>query len=258
MWYKKNSAHKEVNKLRDSFVSAAGGLDQLNQRAAGAGVTLTAMLDAKNPAAYKAAIEDLNNAFAFQDNAMQMLDDAISRYGFSIEQLGPTLQRQKLSETAAQLITDFRLLEGAGISVENISTQMADSMNAYLQTVLLTGQAVPEAMREILNQFATMGLLTDASGNKIEDLEGAGVKFAKTLDQQFEGLISTIERLVDAIERGLGGAIAGIPALPSSPSSPTSGGDDQSFIGGRRDDVVQTNVYIDGRKVAEALTRVAA
>jgi len=204
-------AETQVNPLRQKFVDAAGGLDLLNVRAAAAGVTLTAMLDARTPAAYEVAIRSLNDAFTFQDHAMKLLDDTIKKYGFNLDQLGPTLAKQKLNEQAAALIRDFRILEAAGIGVNNISIQMADSINQYLQAAIRTGTAVPESMRAILNQLATMGLLTDANGDKITDLATSGVTFAQTLDEQFGTLITTIERLVLAIERGLGGAIRDIP-----------------------------------------------
>ncbi len=54
---------KEINPIREAFVQAAGGLDALNQHAA-AGVTLNALLNAKNADQYKAAIDALNAAFA--------------------------------------------------------------------------------------------------------------------------------------------------------------------------------------------------
>lgn len=208
----RNNVQIEVNKTREAFVQAAGGLDKLNQRAAAAGVTLTKLLDARNPEQYKKAIDELTAAFQFQDDAMRFLDDTVKKYGFTIEELGPKFAQQQLTKQAFDLEKEFRALEAAGIDVSTISVRMKDAINEYLQAALKTGSAVPESMREILQQLANMGLLTDENGNAITDLEAAGVKFSKTLDQQFADLITTIQKLVDAIERDLGGAIKGIPS----------------------------------------------
>lgn len=206
-----NALQKEVNKTREAFVQAAGGLDLLNQRAHDAGVTLDHLLDARTPEAYKKAIEELNDAFQFQADSMQFLDDTIEKYGISISELGPRLSQQRLTQQAFQIEKEFRALEAAGIDVETISTHMKDAINEYLHAALQTGSAVPESMREILHQLAEMGLLTDENGNAITDLEAAGIHFSQTLDEQFQDLIQTINKLIDAISRGLGNAIENIP-----------------------------------------------
>lgn len=54
---------KEINPIRQAFVDAAGGLDALNKHAHEAGVTLDALLNAKNAKQYQAAIDDLGKSF---------------------------------------------------------------------------------------------------------------------------------------------------------------------------------------------------
>ncbi len=206
-----HTVEKQINKTRQAFVDAAGGLGALNQKAHEAGVTLDALLDAKKPEAYKKAIDDLTAAFEFQDNAMKFLDDTVKKYGFTIEELGPKFAQQQLTKQAFELEKEFRALEAAGIDVTTITEHMKDAINAYLHDALKTGASVPESFRPILQQLVNMGLLTDANGDAITDLEAAGIHFSKTLDQQFEELIKTIQKLVDAISRGLGTAIENIP-----------------------------------------------
>lgn len=194
------------------FLELSGmSIEDLKKKAEAAGVTLKDLFDAKTPEEFKKRLDELNDALRFQDDAMKFLDDTVKKYGFTIEELGPKFAQQKLTEQAFQLQKEFKALQAAGIDVAVISEKMADSINEYLHAALKTGSAVPESMRPILQQLADMGLLTDENGEAITDLEAAGIKFSKSLDEQFEDLIKTINKLVEAIERGLGNAIANIP-----------------------------------------------
>lgn len=198
---------KQINPIREAFVQAAGGLSQLNARAQEAGVTLTALLNAKNPEAYKKAIDDLNAAFAFQDKATATLSETIKKYGFSFDELGPAWQRQELDKKAQELYQDFRVLQSAGIDVETITQRMADATNTYVQQAIKMGIEVPSAMKPMLQRMMDMGLLTDAGGNKIEDFEAAGVRFSETLSEGFSRVVTAVEKLAAAIARSLGVAL---------------------------------------------------
>ena len=57
---------KKINQIREAFVQLHGGLAALNLEATRAGVSLGAMLNAKNPEQYQKAIDDLNKAFDSQ------------------------------------------------------------------------------------------------------------------------------------------------------------------------------------------------
>ena len=198
---------KKINPIREAFVQTAGGLEVLNGQAAAAGVTLTAMLDAKNPKEYEKAIGDLNAALKFQDDAMKVLEETTKRYGFTIEELGPALGKQELDKQAQQIFKDWEVLNAAGIDTISISTRMADSVNAYVAQAVAMGGEVPDAMRPMLEKMIEMGELTDASGNKIETLEGSGLSFSMSMSKGFETLIGAVDRLSDAISRGLGLAV---------------------------------------------------
>jgi TP901 family phage tail tape measure protein len=195
---------RQINPIRQAFVNAAGGLDILNQRAAAAGVTLTALLDARNPEQYRIAIEALQAAFAFQDQAMQTLDETTRRYGFTLEELGPALQRQELGKQAEQLYQDFTILTTAGIDTTAVLTRMGESVNAFVQGALRTGTEVPAAMQPMLQQFVAAGLLFDQNGEAITDLGASGLTFAESMSQGFTRVVESVNRLADAIARGLG------------------------------------------------------
>lgn len=206
-----NNAEKQINPIRQGFVDAAGGLDALNRKAAEAGVTLKAMLDAKNPEQYKKAIDDLNAALKLQDDAMAVLDETVKRYGFSIEELGPAMARQQLDKQAGQLFQDFKVLTAAGIDVDAVLMRMGGSVNDFVHSALRTGTEIPAAMAPMLQRMVEMGTLTDENGNVITDLEKSGVHFALTMSQGFEKIVGAVEKLTEAISRGLGLAIENIP-----------------------------------------------
>lgn len=198
---------KTVNPLRDKFVEAAGGIGELNKQAVAAGTTLDAMLKADTVDKYNTAIKDLQKAFDFQQQSLQLAVDTAKKYGFTLEELGPAMQRQELDKQAQQLYKDWEVLNAAGIDTVAITGRMSESVNTYLHQAMAMGTEVPEAMRPMLEAMAKQGELTDASGNKIENLEDSGVNFAMTMSDGFKKLIEGVEKLTDAISKGLGTAV---------------------------------------------------
>ncbi len=204
-----SNPEKQVNPIREAFVQLNGGLAALNEKAHEAGVTLTQMLNAKNADQYTAAINALNDAFKFQDDAMKTLDDTVAKYGFTISELGPTFAAQKLDEQAGALLQDYQVLTAAGVDHVAIINKMGPALQDYVKQAQLSGAAIPESMKPALQAMVDMGTLTDASGQAMTDL--STLTFSETLDKKFSSLIDTINKLTDAISRGLGTAIANIP-----------------------------------------------
>ena len=202
---------KQINPVREQFVQLHGGLDGLNKKARAAGVTLTAMLNARTPEAYKKAIDALNAAFEFQDNAVKTLDEAVKRYGFTIEELGPAMQRQELDKQAQALFKDWEVLNAAGINTVAITARMAEGVNAYVNRARAMGIEVPAAMKPMLQAMIDQGLLTDATGKKITSLEDAGLTYSQTMTEGFKSVVDSVKELAAAITRSLGGALAGLP-----------------------------------------------
>lgn len=199
----------ETSKLRAEYILTSGGIATLQQRAHTAGVTLEAMLNARTPEAYKTAIDELNDALEFQDSAMQLLDDAVKKYGFTISELGPKFGQQKLHEQALSLLQDYEVLTAAGIDHNAIITRMGPSLQEYVTTAAKAGLSIPENLRPVLTSMLEMGLLVDENGDKMKDL--SKLTFTETLDAKFKTLIDTIGKLVEAITRGLGGALTSLP-----------------------------------------------
>ncbi len=238
------AAEKSVNKIREAFVQAAGGLAELDKRAHEAGITLEHLLDAKTPEAYTAAIEELNAAIQFQEDAIGKVEAAVKKYGFSIEELGPAFARQQLDKQAQVLYEDFQLLTAAGIPLENVLKKMAPDINAFVQTALKAGTEIPASMKPILQKMIEHGDLLDENGNAYESLEATGLSFSETMTEGFKKLIASVEKLTAAIARSLGLALEGLPdtvpdpfrnwkppVLPDYPGGPAPRRDDED--GGR-------------------------
>jgi hypothetical protein len=181
----------------------------LNERAHEAGVTLTAMLDAETPEQYKKAIDDLNAALQFQDDAMKTLDDTIQKWGIDIDKLGPAMDRQNLDKKAKELFQDWSVLHAAGIDQVEITQKMSAQVSKFVQDSIRMGVDIPAAMKPMLQNFIDMGDLVDENGQKITDI--SKIPFAETMSQGFDRVVAAVQKLIDAITRGLGTAIDNIP-----------------------------------------------
>lgn len=210
---------RKTNKERDEFLKGIeGGAAGLRKMATDAGIAdsqMKMLFDTKKTKVFEAAAKSVSEqlkTFADEQAAdTARLTAAIEKYGFSIEELGPKLQAQKLTEVAKELIEDWRVLAGAGIDVAVVNEKMAESINGFLQTALSVGAEVPAAMRPILQSLADQGKLFDANGNAITDLQAAGVTFAETLTQGFDRVVQRL----DALLQRLGMTASAILSLPN-------------------------------------------
>lgn len=216
-WATGANKRKEVNKLRDEFIASQGGLEALKKKAAEAGVSLDRLFAARDSKkGVQAAIDDITKRLGLWDEAQGALNDAIERYGFELDELGPVMQRQKLDEQAAQLLQDFKLLTASGIDVGTVIGKMGPSLAEFVNQSLAAGQAIPIAMKPMVDQLIASGQLLDENGVAFESAEAAGITFSETLT---EGL----SRAVDAIEQ-LVAALTGVPPVRIPVSYDVQGG----------------------------------
>ena len=167
----------------------------------------------------KRAIEQVSAVLDAQKKDADDLKAAIQKYGFTIDQLGPTMRKQQMEEQAAGLLNDWRLLVGSGIEITTVTGKMSVSINDYIKQAISMGQEVPESFRPILQRMIDMGELTDVNGNKITDLTDSGVTFGLTMSQGFQGIIDKLDILLQRI-----GAIpTKLAAIPTSVPDPFAG-----------------------------------
>jgi len=239
--------HGKVNDLRDQFISAAGGLHELNVKAVEAGTSLDALLRAKKVKDFEAAVADLKKKigdFAEATEAdTERLSAAMEHYGLSWEQAGEKMRQAEINRQAKELTENFRVLtKVGGFEVSAVLEKMTADANAFIQSALRTGTEIPSAMKPMLQQMVDMGALIDASGMKLESLEG--LTFATSLTEGFANVVDAINGLKDAITGlpAVAGRAAGgvsdalgnirvpnvripvtfdVPGLPSAPSAET-------------------------------------
>lgn len=208
-----NAEGRKVNDMRDAFQATFGGFDQMAAKAQKAGYQVERLLSTNKIKDFEREMQAMTRAIEFQDQAMATLEQTAEKYGLTIDELGPAWARQELDKKAQELFKDFQVLTSAGVDVDTVILRMGDSINAFVQQALATGTEIPAAMAPMLQRMVEMGLLTDKNGTVITDLETAGVKFAMTMSEGFQALISEVKQLTDAIARGLGTAIHNVPAV---------------------------------------------
>jgi hypothetical protein len=168
--------------------------------------------ETQGASAVAAQITGINNLLNDQKQDDADLQAAIQQYGFTVDQLGPTMQKQQLTQQAQTLENQWRLLVGSGIDMTLVTDKMSSSLNDYLHLAMKTGQEVPLEMKPIIDQMIKQGDLTDANGNKITDLGESGLTFSETFSQG-------VDRIVDSLNK----LLAGLGLLPSAAAAAASG-----------------------------------
>lgn len=203
---------QQFGSLEDTAKAVAQAYVAMGRTGADAARDLQSALDATHKSAQDVenALKPINKILQDQQKDANDLQAAIERYGFSIEELGPAMQKQKLDDQAQQILNDWRLLVGSGIQLATVNEHMAGAINDYLKLARQTGQEVPAAMKPILQRLIDAGELTDDAGNAITDLKDVGVSFSETMTEGFQKVVDKLQELLDRIG-GVGSAINKIP-----------------------------------------------
>jgi hypothetical protein len=185
--------------------TVAGGLRVLSAEAHTAGVNIQAFYDAGDDGQkQQEAINHISSAFEYHQQAMDTLWQTAEKYGFTLEELGPAMQKADLDKQAAQLYQDFQILiKGTGGDWDDVMSHMGGDVQDFVDEALQFGVAVPEAMRPMLQRMVEMGTLTDENGVAIEDLADSHITFARTTGEMFDLMMESIQKLTDAISVGL-------------------------------------------------------
>jgi hypothetical protein len=192
-------AQEEMRKLRSEFIQSAGGMEALRAKAQQAGVNIDQMFKAKSASQLAHMIDTIKAKLQTWDDAHEKLNAAIEKYGFTLEELGPKFQAQRLDEMAQGLLQDWTLLVASGIDVANVATRMADSLNEMAAKARATGQSLPENLRPIYEELLRQGKLVDENGNAYGSLEEAGLSFTQSLTDSMQDLVIEIQKMVAAL-----------------------------------------------------------
>lgn len=198
---------KKVREMREQFLSAAGGIEELRKKAADAHVPLDKIFNSKKVKDFESAVKDVNRALDTQAQANEAVEAAMQKWGITVQEMGPKFAAQHLNEQATSLIKDWEVLRASGADMLAVTTKMAPAMTEYFNAAVAAGQGIPQSMQPALQKMVEMGLLTDAAGNKLTSLDG--VNFTQSLEEGLRGTIEAINALVVA----LGGIPTSIPAV---------------------------------------------
>jgi hypothetical protein len=226
--HKAKQLREELVKIKDSFVQSMGGMDALKEKAQEAGVSLDAIWQAKDKNHLMAAIDEAKKKLDTWGEAQQALTDAAQRYNLTVEEMGPAMQKQELDKQAGQLIQDWKLLSASGVDVNVLIAKMGPNMSDFVNTSIKAGQAIPEAMRPMIDQMIKSGTLLHENGDAFTEAEESGLSFTQTMSEQFQTLISHIDDLVAALG-GIGHVQVSpvhVPIVYDDPGRPGGGGEE--------------------------------
>ncbi len=196
-----NKVIMKVNDMRDAFFEAQGGFVALQKKLVGLTDQdlVKKIFDAKTVDQFNAAVKEVTDLLGLQTQSEQALQDAIKKYGFTIDELGPKWKQQELDKMAAGLLQDYSLLVASGIDVNTVIAKMAPNMNEYVQTALRAGQAIPENMKPIIDKMIETGQLLDENGKAYASAEEAGITYTKSLSEGLQEAVEAIMKLVEAL-----------------------------------------------------------
>ena len=181
-----------------------GGLIELERLAASAGVSLDMLFRVRTTFDLEKQIERLTAAFDLQAEAVRLLEEAIERYGFTLEELPEHFRQEELNGMFVQLWQDYQLLIGANIDLETVLRRMAPAINEMVLAAAAAGISIPESFRPLIQQLIDMGLLVDEFGVQIESMDDLDITFVDDLETVLRDAVSAIYALVDAIRALMG------------------------------------------------------
>lgn len=243
-------AKAEMEKLKNEFASSHGGMDALKRKAEEMGISLTKALDAKNPKAMKAAIEEANAAFKLWDTVIQanggsmdalkmkaaeagvslkaaleaktaeelkkaigdiqkqladwneaskLLDDTMKKYGITVEQMGPKFRAQKLEEQAMGLYKEWQILIAGGADITTVINGMGPAFNDYVNTAVAGGMEINKSMKPVIDEMYKQGKLLHENGEAYTQAEYEALRYGSTQSEMFDALVKKIQELVNAL-----------------------------------------------------------
>lgn len=268
-------ANTEIEKLQanllksarsfDAFLKGQDAMEALEEKANAVGLSFAANWGHQGPGGL-AAFTDLMEEVEWRTNAVaeaeRRLADAQSELnrlqedakytlqemqadaqtlGINFDQLGGVFAKAKIDDTAERYTNAISRLIKASGDPGAILSQSAGELSKFVQQAKAAGVALPENMREWLEELARAGLLVDENGDALKDLEG--IKFgdrikteAEIINEAMEKLLATIQSLVDALAQlrlPSSGVLPSIPGGSPSPSEPAPGAASGGFVLGR-------------------------
>jgi hypothetical protein len=204
---------KKVQEALAKTMEGFGGEDKFRAMAKEAGIAdreLQKLFSTKKVKDYEAQLKKITtemdahnqrvrDAQALTDahaQRQELLNAAVQRYGFQINEIGPLLKKQEMAKHAEQLLDDWKLLTEAGVEIENVVDRMGASASEFINRAVEFGIEVPSAMKPMLEAMIKEGQLLDKNGEAYKTLEETGVTFGETLTEMFKGVLQKLDELI--------------------------------------------------------------
>jgi len=187
-------ANVELEKMRKQLLDTHGSMERLRALGNLTGDDLASAFGHRG----KKGLEEFQKQVSEFEKRQERLQNAIEKYGFTWEELGPKIQQLKLNDFAKELTADMEVLLAAGVPVEKVFERMAPAFSQMVQMSMAAGIAIPSHMQPILQKLIDLGLLVDKDGQKMTDL--SQVKFSpditKTLEDGFQRVVDKLNDLL--------------------------------------------------------------
>jgi hypothetical protein len=133
-----------------------------------------------------------------KDPSWQELEQTATDLGIDLAALGPKFQQAKIGDIALDLVRKLTLLTDAGGNVDGILKGVADELTTLYRNAVSTGAHLPETLRPWMQKLVDAGLLVDAAGNKITDLNA--ITFDPDIkDQPLLDMVQILEDIRDLL-----------------------------------------------------------
>lgn len=236
-----------AQELIASSIAGAGGLDKLRAQFSIVGIQIDEAFKTRNPDWIRKVLDE---GYA----KTQLLTAAMQEYGFTWEHMGAEGRALKLGEAFDELFAKTSILKQSGIDYTAILEKQSGQYSDLIQKAVRSGTEIPAAYKQVLIDAARLGFLFDEAGNKMSEADVEGLSFAKTLTQGFDNIEKAVLRVVDVLERKLGGALSTLGRGVNIPISFTGGGVSPTS-GGLGGGVQNISVYLDGQVLTHTVVK---
>lgn len=201
------SEGKKVNDMRDGFVSAAGGIHELNVKAQAAGLTLDRLLKAKNVKDYQAAVEELNAAFGKSEADMELARQAMEEWGISSEEAGQKFAQADMDKRAGDMLAKLKAATAAGVDLNAIVAKGGDDFGSMVHQAIRSGTTISNEFRPVLAAMIANKSLVDENGEAFTDL--SQIPFADDIGGGLKEVATSLKELAAYFMGGMSNAFKG-------------------------------------------------
>jgi hypothetical protein len=138
----------------------------------------------------------------------EQLDSLAKKYNLTIDQMGSGFQASKINDEFQTLVDDMDEMQRGGVDMNAVLTQTGtdgvkslSDLGTQVQTVIDQSQkygvAIPENMKPAAQSMIDQGLLLDANGQKVKDINQ--LKFGESMQTSLDGLNDTLKTLIQTL-----------------------------------------------------------